>query len=129
MANLKEVRNRIGSVNSTQQITKAMKMVSAAKLKKATDAVVQMRPYADKLTEVLTNVSAGLDASENAFGKEKAVHNVLIVAITSDKGLCGGFNSAVTKKVASLVKDEYHGKNIEVLAIGKKIADFCYKRL
>ena len=125
MANLKEVRNRIVSVNSTQQITKAMKMVSAAKLKKATDAVVQMRPYANKLSEVLTNVSAGLDASENAFGKEKSIENVLIVAITSDKGLCGGFNSAVTKKIGSLVNKEYQGKNVEVLTIGKKAADFC----
>lgn len=125
MANLKEVRIRIESVKSTQQITKAMKMVSAAKLKRATDAVTQMKPYSEKLSEVLANVSAGLDASENAFGKETPVEKVLIIAITSDKGLCGGFNSYINKKVASLINDEYQGKDVEVLAIGKKITDYC----
>lgn len=125
MANLKEVRNRIGSVKSTQQITKAMKMVSAAKLKRATDAVMTMRPYSDKLNEVLGSVSAGLDTSDNAFGEEREIENVLIVAITSDKGLCGGFNSYITKKVDALIKASYSGKNVTVLTIGKKIADFC----
>ena len=125
MANLKEVRNRIGSVKSTQQITKAMKMVSAAKLKRATDAVVTMKPYSDKLNEVLTNVSAGLDTSDNAFGEEREVKNVLLVAVTSDKGLCGGFNSYITKQVSSLVEEKYQGKNVTVLTIGKKVMEFC----
>lgn len=125
MANLKEVRNRIASVNSTQQITKAMKMVSAAKLKRATDAVVQMRPYSDKLSEVLGNVSSGLDTSENAYGVEREVNAVMIVAITSDKGLCGGFNSNITKAVTTLINGKYQGKHVTVLTIGKKITDFC----
>jgi len=125
MANLKEVRNRIGSVKSTQQITKAMKMVSAAKLKRATDAVMTMRPYSDKLNEVLGSVSAGLDTSDNVFGEEREVENVLIVAVTSDKGLCGGFNSYITKKVTFLIEEKYAGKNVTVLTIGKKITDFC----
>lgn len=125
MANLKEVRNRIASVNSTQQITKAMKMVSAAKLKRATDAVVQMRPYSDKLSEVLRNVSSGLDTTENAYGVERDIDKVLIVAITSDKGLCGGFNSNITKAVTALIENKYQGKNVTVLTIGKKITDFC----
>jgi F-type H+-transporting ATPase subunit gamma len=124
MANLKEVRNRIASVNSTQQITKAMKMVSAAKLKRATDAVVQMRPYADKLNEVLKNVSAGLDTSENPYANVREVKNVLIVAITSDKGLCGGFNSNITKQVTTLLNNDYAGKNVTILNIGKKAVDF-----
>jgi F-type H+-transporting ATPase subunit gamma len=124
MANLKEVRNRIASVNSTQQITKAMKMVSAAKLKRATDAVVQMRPFANKLNEVLKNVSAGLDTSENVFSQVREVNKVLIVAVTSDKGLCGGFNSNITKQVTFLLNDTFAGKDVTVMSIGKKAKDF-----
>ncbi len=124
MANLKEVRNRIASVNSTQQITKAMKMVSAAKLKRATDAVVQMRPFANKLNEVLRNVSAGLNTSENAFAQVREVNKVLLVAVTSDKGLCGGFNSNITKQVQHLISNVYAGKEITVMSIGKKAKDF-----
>lgn len=120
MANLKEVRNRIASVKSTQQITKAMKMVSAAKLKRATDAVAQMRPYANKLGEVLSNVSAGLDTSDNVYGEAKEVNKVLIIAVTSDKGLCGGFNANINKKVKSLVNGKYLGKEVTVLSVGKK---------
>jgi F-type H+-transporting ATPase subunit gamma len=125
MANLKEVRNRIASVNSTQQITKAMKMVSAAKLKRATDAVVQMRPYTNKLNEVLKNVSAGLDTSENVYAQEREVNKVLIVAITSDKGLCGGFNSNITKQITALLNGKFEGKDVTVLNVGKKAKDFC----
>ena len=125
MANLKEVRNRIASVNSTQQITKAMKMVSAAKLKRATDAIVQMRPFANKLNEVLRNVSAGLDTSDNAFSQVREINKVLIIAITSDKGLCGGFNSNITKQVSHLINDTYAGKDVTILTIGKKAKDFC----
>jgi len=124
MANLKEVRNRIASVKSTQQITKAMKMVSAAKLKRATDAVAQMRPYADKLGEILSNVSAGLDTSDNIYGEAREVKKVLILAVTSDKGLCGGFNSNITKKVRSLVDGKYQGKEVTVLSIGKKVMEY-----
>ena len=95
MANLKEIRNRIASVSSTMQITSAMKMVSAAKLKKAQDAITAMRPYANKLTELLQNLSATLDAdSGSKYSEQRDVKNVLIVAITSNRGLCGGFNSS-----------------------------------
>ena len=99
MANLKEIRNRISSVSSTMQITSAMKMVSAAKLKKAQDAITAMRPYADKLTELLQNLSATLDAdSGSKFADQREVKNVLIVAITSNRGLCGAFNSNIIKQ-------------------------------
>ena len=98
MANLKEVRNRIGSVSSTQQITKAMKMVAAAKLRKAQDAIIQMRPYASKLDGILKNVSSSLDSSvENPYGTERDIEKVLIVVVSSDKGLCGAFNTNVFK--------------------------------
>jgi len=124
MANLKEIRARISSVNSTKQITSAMKMVSAAKLKRAQDAVVQLRPYANKLQDILSNLSASLDNSENKFGEERELKNVMIVTITSNRGLCGGFNNNVIKAVSRLAKD-YEGKcNIAVLSIGKKASDF-----
>ena len=99
MANLKEIRNRISSVESTMQITSAMKMVSAAKLKKAQDAIIQLRPYADKLTEMLINLSSTLDGGEgNAYSTIRQEKNILFVTITSNRGLCGGFNSNVIKK-------------------------------
>src|ERR1043165_6378782 len=98
MPSLKEVRNKIVSVGSTMQITSAMKMVSAAKLKRAQDAVVQMRPYANKLKEILENVSASVDASENKFTRKGAIKNVLIITITSNRGLAGAFNSSIIKK-------------------------------
>jgi len=98
MANLKEIRNRITSVNSTMQITSAMKMVSAAKLKRAQDAITQMRPYAEKLQEILSNLSSSLDTSENEYAQEREVKNVLIIGITSNRGLCGGFNNNIAKK-------------------------------
>ena len=102
MANLKEIRNRITSVGSTMQITSAMKMVSAAKLKRAQDAIVQMRPYANKLTELLVNLSSSLDASEGGgFSSSRDVNSVLIVTITSNRGLCGGFNANVIKSSIS----------------------------
>jgi len=123
MANLKEIKNRIVSVNSTMQITSAMKMVSAAKLKKATDAIVQMRPYAQKLQEILGNLSSSLDSSENPFTQERAVKNVLIVGINSNRGLCGGFNANVVKEVKRLAREEYAGCNVSVLPIGRKMAE------
>ena len=99
MANLKEIRNRISSVGSTMQITSAMKMVSAAKLKRAQDAIVQMRPYAVKLKEILTNLSATLDLSENAFSEDREGGKTLVVGITSNRGLCGGFNNNIVKHI------------------------------
>jgi F-type H+-transporting ATPase subunit gamma len=127
MANLKEIRNRISSVGSTMQITSAMKMVSAAKLKRAQDAVTQMRPYAGKLREILENLSATLDLSENAYAEQREVKKVLIVGITSNRGLCGGFNNNIIKRVGALIADDYSGKEVSVLCLGKKIKD-VYKR-
>lgn len=128
MANLKEIRNRIASVSSTMQITSAMKMVSAAKLKKAQDAITAMRPYADKLTELLQNLSATLDAdSGSKFSEQRDVKNVLIVAITSNRGLCGAFNSNIIKQ-ANVVAQSYDA-NVSVVAIGKKANDALSKNL
>ena len=127
MANLKEIRNRISSVSSTMQITSAMKMVSAAKLKKAQDAITAMRPYAEKLTELLQNLSATLDGnSGGAFAEQREVHKVLIVAITSNRGLCGAFNSNVIKEVKGRT-EFYKGKTVDVFAIGKKGNDVLKK--
>jgi F-type H+-transporting ATPase subunit gamma len=127
MANLKEVRNRISSVNSTMQITSAMKMVSAAKLKKAQDAVTQMRPFSEKLTEVLSNLTSGLDSSESTYGPRGEVKNVLLVPVTSNRGLCGGFNSQIVKATRDLITTKYAGKNVKVFAIGKKAYDVFSK--
>jgi F-type H+-transporting ATPase subunit gamma len=127
MANLKEIRNRISSVSSTMQITSAMKMVSAAKLKKAQDAITAMRPYAEKLTELLQNLSATLDGNTGgAFAEQREVNKVLIVAITSNRGLCGAFNSNVIKEVRVL-SNSYIGKQVDVFAIGKKGNDVLKK--
>lgn len=128
MANLKEIRSRITSVGSTMQITSAMKMVSAAKLKRAQDAITQMRPYANKLTELLENLSASLDADDGgAYSKERAIKNVLLVTITSNRGLCGGFNSYIIKSAKSLMNDEFENVNVEVLSIGKKSSEHFTK--
>jgi len=127
MANLKEIRNRISSVGSTMQITSAMKMVSAAKLKRAQDAVTQMRPYAGKLREILENLSASLDLSENAYAEQRETNKILIVGITSNRGLCGGFNNNIIKRVGTLISEDYAGKEVAVLCLGKKIKD-VYKR-
>ncbi len=124
MANLKEIRNRISSVSSTMQITSAMKMVSAAKLKKAQDAITAMRPYSNKLTELLQSLSATLDAdSGSKFAEQREVKKVLIIAISSNRGLAGAFNSNIIKQVSSLVSETYAGKDVSILAIGKKIND------
>src|SRR5690606_16768175 len=123
MPSLKEIRNRITSVGSTMQITSAMKMVSAAKLKRAQDAITQMRPYAEKLQEILGNLSATLDLSENAYSDNRPVKNVLIVAVTSNRGLCGAFNNNVIKRVNQLVNGEFKGQNPKVLCLGKKVKD------
>ena len=124
MANLKEIRNRITSVSSTMQITSAMKMVSAAKLKKAQDAITAMRPYADKLTELLQSLSATLDAdSGSKFSTQREVKKVLIVAITSNRGLAGAFNSNIIKEVNKLTSQTYANKEVSYVAIGKKAND------
>ncbi len=123
MANLKEIRNRISSVSSTMQITSAMKMVSAAKLKKAQDAITAMRPYSDKLTELLQSLSATLDGdSGSAFADQREVKKVLIVAITSNRGLAGAFNSSIIKEVTNLT-NRYANQEVSYLAIGKKAND------
>ncbi len=128
MANLKEVRLRITSVSSTQQITKAMKMVSAAKLRRAQDAVTQMRPYASKLQDILENVSSTLEGSAGgAFSKQRAEKNVLLVVITSNRGLCGAFNANVIKAANKLAKDEFKNSKVSVFCLGKKGADFFRK--
>jgi F-type H+-transporting ATPase subunit gamma len=129
MANLKEIRNRITSVSSTMQITSAMKMVSAAKLKKAQDAITAMRPYAEKLTELLQNLSATLDGDAGGeYTTQREIKKVLVVAITSNRGLCGAFNSNVIKEVKNRA-DYYAGKQVDVFAIGKKGNDILTKTL
>src|ERR1044071_7667335 len=120
MPNLKEVRNRIVSVSSTQQITSAMKMVSAAKLRRAQDAVTQMRPYANKMREILENLSSSLSSAEGIYSKQREVKNVLLVVITSNRGLCGGFNANVVKRAMRAAKEEHSSAKIHYLAIGKK---------
>ncbi len=128
MANLKEIRNRITSIGSTMQITSAMKMVSAAKLKKAQDAITQMRPYAEKLTELLQSLSASLEGEVGGvYSQQKEVSKVLIVVITSNRGLCGGFNSSVIKGTAKYIEENYKGKQVELLTIGKKGFDILSK--
>jgi F-type H+-transporting ATPase subunit gamma len=128
MANLKEIRIRISSVESTMQITSAMKMVSAAKLKRAQDAIIQLRPYANKLTEMLVNLSASLDSADgNAFSKEREVKNILFVTITSNRGLCGGFNSNIIKRTSALIEEEYKNCNSSIISIGKKSSEYFSK--
>lgn len=134
MANLKEVRGRIQSVNSTQQITKAMKMVAAAKLRRAQDNILQLRPYAEKLDSILGRVSSTLDESfSSEFSQARAeVKKVIIVVVSSDRGLCGGFNSTVFKGVLALIEEKYSSQqaagNLELLCIGKKGVDFFGRR-
>ena len=120
---LKEVRNRIKSVTSTQQITKAMKMVSAAKLRRAQDAIIQMRPYAQKLQEMLSNIASSADM-QMPLAEERTVERVLLIPITSDRGLCGAYNSNIIKLTKQLIKDKYQSQfdkgNVTILPIGKK---------
>jgi F-type H+-transporting ATPase subunit gamma len=123
MPNLKEIRNRIVSVGSTMQITSAMKMVSAAKLKRAQDAVTKLRPYASKLKELLQNLSAVTDPSENKFAKINDSKSVLIVAVTSNRGLCGGFNNNIIKRVQFLIQNDLKENDVKVLCLGKKVKD------
>ena len=130
MANLKEIRNRIASVSSTMQITSAMKMVSAAKLKKAQDAITAMRPYSDKLTELIQDLSASSDTDQpNPFTVVRQEEKILLVAITSNRGLCGAFNTNVIKETLRLSKEEFEGKTVELVTIGKKGSDILSKSL
>lgn len=122
---LKEVRNRIKSVQSTQQITKAMKMVSAAKLRRAQDAIIQMRPYARKLQEMLSNIVSNMDGDTGAeLAVERPVEKVLVIAISSDRGLCGAYNANVIKTARNLINEKYAAQaskgNVTTWPIGKK---------
>ena len=132
MANLKEVRNRIASVQSTQQITKALKMVSAAKLKRATNAIIALRPYATKLKEILENLSASLEGSSSPFIEEREPNKVLIVTVSSNRGLAGAFNMNVIKAANNLIAEKYSEQfkngNVSIISIGKKTQDFYEKR-
>jgi F-type H+-transporting ATPase subunit gamma len=132
MANLKEVRNRISSVSSTQQITKAMKMVSAAKLKRATNAIVQLRPYANKLKDILGNLSASLESASSPYIQEREPVKVLIVVVSSNRGLAGAFNANVIKSANQLISskyaDQYQKGNLSIIAVGKKVQDYYEKR-
>ena len=128
MPNLKEIRSRITSVGSTMQITSAMKMVSAAKLKRAQDAITQMRPYSNKLTDLLQSLSSSLDGSENnQYSDSRAVKKLLIVAITSNRGLCGGFNSYIIKSVKNIIEKQNNNTDVEILSIGKKSSEHFTK--
>jgi len=128
MGGLKEVRTRIASTKSTRQITSAMKMVSAAKLRKAQNAIVSLRPYSAKLTEIMENLSSSLDGSDEGFyANDRGNEKVLIVAITSNRGLCGGFNINVVKETIALIDDKFSAQykkgNVKILALGKKGGD------
>lgn len=133
MASLKEVRARIASINSTQQITKAMKMVAAAKLRRAQDNITQLRPYAQKLSQMLGTVSAGAEtASENPYKQARSIERVLLIVITSDRGLCGAFNTNAVKGALALIDEKYAAQarsgNVEIMAIGKKGAEALARR-
>ncbi len=129
MPSLKDIRNRITSVSSTMQITSAMKLVSAAKLKKAQDAIEQLRPYSQKMQELLSNISAGMQGDVGSeFLKSNESNTVLILAITSNKGLAGAFNSNIVKRVNELIRVEFEGKNVKVATLGKKAYDLFKNR-
>lgn len=128
MANLKEIRNRIGSIKSTMQITSAMKMVSASKLKKAQDAIIAMRPYSSKLTELLQNLSTTLDGEiGGAYTNQREVSKVLLVVVTSNRGLCGGFNSSIVKETIRNIEENYSNVSVDIFGLGKKGADVLGK--
>ncbi len=133
MPNLKEVKTRISSVVSTQQITKAMKMVAVSKLRRAKNSILQMRPFAEKLNEILINVSKDLDADEGkGYGTEREIEKVLIMVITSDRGLCGPFNNNVSKRTVALIEENYKYQfdagDVHILPLGKKGFDFFRRR-
>lgn len=123
MPSLKEIRNRITSVGSTMQITSAMKMVSAAKLKRAQDAITQMRPYSEKLQDILGNLTGSLNISENVYAEVRTTQRIMVIALTSNRGLCGGFNNNIIKRVNLLVNNEWSSENPGIITLGKKIKD------
>jgi len=128
MANLKELRGRIKSVSSTMQITSAMKMVSAAKLSKAQDAIQSMRPYSEKLTDLLQSLSASLEGDQaSVYSEQREIKNILVVSISSNRGLAGAFNTNIIKASKNLVEETYSDKNISFLTIGKKANDILDK--
>ena len=128
MPNLKEIKSRITSVKSTIQITSAMKMVSAAKLKKAQDAIIQLRPYSNKLTEIMSSVSsASEDSSQNKYSEVREVSKTLLVPITSNRGLCGGFNANIIKTTIEIEKELNSKSELTILSIGKKSSEFFKK--
>lgn len=128
MANLKEIRNRISSVSSTMQITSAMKMVSAAKLKKAQDAITAMRPYANTLTSLIQNLSSALEGDfQNPYTQVRENKKVLLVAITSNRGLCGAFNANIIKKTRQLIETIYAQSSVSLITIGKKGSEILLK--
>ena len=131
MSGLKEIRNRIRSVSSTMQITNAMKMVSASKLKKAQDSISATLPYSNKLSGLIQNISTSGDSGESLdspFFIQRSIKKILAVAITSNRGLCGGFNSNVIKEVSRLIETKYVSKNVEIICIGKKGRDILSKK-
>ncbi|MGO3706693.1 MAG: ATP synthase F1 subunit gamma [Mesonia hippocampi] len=128
MANLKDLRSRITSVSSTMQITSAMKMVSAAKLSKAQDAITAMRPYSEKLSELLQNLSATLEeGNESKYAEQREVENVLIVPISSNRGLAGAFNANIIKATKRVISEQFSGKNVSLYTLGKKANDILKK--
>ena len=132
MPGLKEVRTRIASVKSTQQITSAMKMVSASKLKRGQNAIQKLRPYAGKLKELLENLSASLSSSDNVYSKERKIQKALIIVVTSNRGLCGAFNGNVIKTTVNIIRNKYaeinKNGNLDIICVGKKGADFFIRR-
>ncbi|AZA59694.1 MULTISPECIES: ATP synthase F1 subunit gamma [Chryseobacterium] len=127
MANLKEIRGRISSISSTMQITRAMKMVSAAKLKKAQDAIVMLRPYSEKLQEIIQNVNSSSDPDQvSVYAQKREVKKVLFIAVTSNRGLAGAFNSSVVKELNQQFQNNAQYE-VEVLTIGKKVYDAVRK--
>lgn len=133
MANLKEIRTRMASIKTTRQVTNAMKMVSAAKLRRAQESIIQIRPYADKLSEILSNLSESLQSLEdNPYGVDRGFNRILMVVINSNRGLCGAFNANVSKKALQLMHNEFDEQrvsgNIDILAIGKNAYDFFRRR-
>ena len=128
MSGLKEIRNRISSVSSTMQITNAMKMVSASKLKKAQDSISATLPYSNKLSGLIQNISTSGESLDSPFFIQRSIKKILVVAITSNKGLCGGFNSNVIKEVSRLIETKYVSKKVEIICIGKKGGDILSKK-
>lgn len=130
MANLKEIRKRIDSVDSTKQITSAMKLVAASRLRKAQGAILKLRPYANKLTSIMQNVSTDLDNNESVgkYTEQRVVEKVLLIPVSSNKGLCGAFNANVTKEIIRLIKEDYAEQfekgNLDIITVGKKVNEF-----